>query len=361
MHTKSHIHEQGTVYHLVTRYKTENDIREELGTFDWDPLEGLDLENPGDSEDAVYAAYKWEMLLRVAGLDPEHPPDVGAMNKPQSPGEVEICPAVNTKLVLGYEIFSGRGQKLLDDRLFVRDELSKIMEDSSTAFILQECIVYVPADVLTGVELIDAPGIGVKSPQEQVHLNLVLRKADSIVVVLERNLQDNKEIKADLMNCGVVKRMIENPEQCPIMIFSAMNEKEGFNDLTIKSDRHNFHRETASIERKNILGLTQVLQDTFAGMRNAQMTEPQMLAACLPRLQNNIFSSYPLLWASLSLSTGEEDQDGASQMDVDSEETISRYEQEQLLCGLSKMLSSLNGCSREARLSTIMKNFFQTV
>jgi len=140
-----------------------------------------------------------------------------------------------------------------------------------------------------------------------------------------------------------------------------MNEKEGFNDLTIKSDRHNFHRETASIERKNILGLTQVLQDTFAGMRNAQMTEPQMLAACLPRLQNNIFSSYPLLWASLSLSTGEEDQDGASQMDVDSEETISRYEQEQLLCGLSKMLSSLNGCSREARLSTIMKNLFQTV
>jgi len=346
---------------LVTRYKTEDDIREELGTFDWDQLEGLDLENPGDSEDAVYAAYKWEMLLRVAGLDPENPPEVGAMQKPKSPGEVEICPAVKTKLVLGYEIFSGRGQKLLDDRLFVRDELSKIMDDSATAFILQECIVYVPADVLTGVELIDAPGIGVESPQEQMHLNFALRKADGIVVVMERNLQDNKEIKADLMNCGVVKRMIENPEQCPIMIFSAMNEKEGFNDLSTKKDMESFRKSAVAIEKKNILGLTQVLKDTLTGMRNAEMTEPQMLAACLPRLKNNIFSSYPLLWASLSLSTGEEEQDGASRMDVDSGDTISRFEQEQLLCGLSKMLSTLNGCSREARLSTIMKNFYQTV
>jgi hypothetical protein len=49
----------------------------------------------------------------------------------------------------------------------VRARLWELMRDQTVPYLLQECVVYMPADVLEGVELIDAPGTGVVSPQEQ--------------------------------------------------------------------------------------------------------------------------------------------------------------------------------------------------
>ena len=118
--------------------------------------------------DLVDNKYKIEMLLRVIGLDPKKGHTHEEVDKPKVPGEVQICAAIKKKLELGFEIFSGRGWKLLDDRLYVRNKLWDVMRDPQQAYIIHECIVYVPADVLEGLELMDAPGIGVENPQEQV-------------------------------------------------------------------------------------------------------------------------------------------------------------------------------------------------
>jgi len=114
--------EQGRVYHMVIRYKAEEDIRAELGTYDWDQLEGLDLDDD-DKPEGVNAKFKLDMLLAVAGLEDEDPDDV---KKPKSPAEVCICDGVKAKLEARFELVAGRGRKLLDDRLYVRKRLWEI-------------------------------------------------------------------------------------------------------------------------------------------------------------------------------------------------------------------------------------------
>ena len=71
---------QGKVYHLLVRYKSEEDIREELANYDWGQLEGLDLDDDEDPE-VANAKYKQEMLLAIAGLEGRDPDD---MEKPKS-------------------------------------------------------------------------------------------------------------------------------------------------------------------------------------------------------------------------------------------------------------------------------------
>ena len=111
------------------------------------------LEDESDDEmepDAVVNnKYKCDMLLRVKGLDPEEHQHE-EVDKPKAPGEVQICDAIKAKLDLGFEIVSGRGRKLLDDRLYVRNKLWDVMRDPQLAYIIDECIEYVPADVLEG-------------------------------------------------------------------------------------------------------------------------------------------------------------------------------------------------------------------
>lgn len=111
-----------------------------------------------------------------------------------SPADPSGGPAVVKHGVLCYLCIQ------IHNRLYARKELNKVMEDPVSAHILYECIVYVPADVLEGIVLIDAPGTVVFSPQEQMQFAGVLETEDSIVVRTQRNLQDCKYIKPAIQN-----------------------------------------------------------------------------------------------------------------------------------------------------------------
>ena len=289
--------------------------------------------------------YKCDMLLRVKGFDPEEHAHE-EVDKPKAPGEVQICDAIKTKLDLGFEIFSGRGRKLLDDRLYVRNKLWDVMRDPQLAYIIDECIVYVPADVLEGLELMDAPGTGVESPQEQLRLTEALRTADAIVVTMQRNLEDDKDVKPALEKCGVFKKIIGKSQPCRVFLFSAMDEARGFSKLNTKEAGEKFQKKMEIVHRKNVNGLTKMLKKTFHGEKIKDMTEDMMIATCLPALEADMFQSYPLLWASLALSSGEEE---------DTEVTISRSDKEKLLCG-NRHLSSYR---RDLLFSSILfEKFF---
>ena len=325
------------------------------------------LEDDSDDEmepDAVVNnKYKCDMLLRVKGLDPEEHGHED-VDKPKVPGEVQICNDIKEKLDQGFEIFSGRGRKLLDDRLYVRNKLWGVMGDPQLAYIIHECIVYVPADVLEGLELMDAPGTGVQSPQEQVRLTEALRTADAIVVTMQRNLQSEVDVLPALEKCGVLKKIIESigkspvkPPPCRVFLFSAMDEGKSFSKLNTKEAEENF-RDMIKISRKgNVDELKTWLKKTFKREKRKDkdmtegITEDMMLAACLPALEADMFQSRPLLWASLALSSGEKVEEGE----------ISRSEKEELLCGVSKMLSALKEFSRSDTLAEVMKDFLDKV
>jgi hypothetical protein len=304
------------------------------------------LEDDSDDEmepdAAVNYKYKCDMLLRVKGLDPKkHKHE--EVDKPKAPGEVQICDAIKAKLDKGFEVLSGRGRKLLDDRLYVRNKLWDVMRDPQLAYIIDECIVYVPADVLEGLELMDAPGTGVESPQEQVRLTEALRTADAIVVTMQRNLEAYRDVKKALEKCGVFKKIVESKiieslgespvKPCRVFLFSAMDEARDFSKLNTTEAREQFNKKTEDSRSENVQGLKTLLKKAFKSEKRKpkDMTEDKMLDACLPALEADMFQSSPLLWASLALSSGEKDK----------EEEISRSEKVKLLCGVSKMLFAL--------------------
>lgn len=75
-----------------------------------------------------------------------------------------------------------------------------------------------------------------------------------------------------------------------------------------------------------------------------------VLDACLPGLEANIFSSYPLLWASVAMGPGGKEKEGGQ---------ISRAQKEEALSDVTRMLSSIRG--RSAAQRQVMGAFFDKV
>jgi len=82
---------------------------------------------------------------------------------------------IREKLDKGFEIFSGRGRKLLDDRIYVRDKLKEATQDVSISCILKEIILYAPADCLEGLEIVDLPGAGRDSQKSACYSNYYVK------------------------------------------------------------------------------------------------------------------------------------------------------------------------------------------
>jgi len=161
------------VYQVLFVYKTLLEIVEELMSFDWDQLDGFDQLQEIDPEYKCIK-YKINLLLTVAGLDHKDDKyDVTLHGKnvlpiPRMKEDVKLCDEIKEKVQRGFEIFSGRGRKLLDDRMYVRDKLEETMNNDNINMVLKECILYAPAYILEGLELVDAPGAGTCCPLEQV-------------------------------------------------------------------------------------------------------------------------------------------------------------------------------------------------
>ena len=343
---------QGKVYHLLVRYKSEEDIREELANYDWGQLEGLDLDDDEDPE-VANAKYKQEMLLAIAGLEGRDPDD---MEKPKSKGDVQISVEIKKKLEKGYELVAGRGRKLLDDRLHVRERLWKLMQDNTMPYLVQDCVVYVPADVLEGVELVDAPGTGVVSPQEQKALQDVLETADAVVVCMQRNLQACKHIKDAIPNCSLFQKHVESPtvNGCPIFFFSAADEQRDFSPLDKRESVSEFKESKAEITRQNKQAIKNMVGKAMKEMKEKgklqQTADKAVLDACLPGLEANIFTSKPLLWASVSMCPGEKEDAGVQ---------VAREQKNKVLDDVTRMLSCIRG--RPASERQIIKAFFEKV
>jgi len=171
------LHVQGTVYQVLFVYKTSQEIIDELMSFDWDQLDDFDSLQPNDPE-YKRIKYKINLFLIVTGHDHKDDKyDITLEEKdvlpiPRKEEDIKLCDEIKEKVEKEFEIFSGRGRKLLDDRIYVRDKLEETMNNDKINCILKECIVYLPADILEVLELVDAPGAGTSCPLEQVTIFL---------------------------------------------------------------------------------------------------------------------------------------------------------------------------------------------
>ena len=58
----------------------------------------------------------------------------------------------------GFKLYSGRGADPMDDRVFIRSKLEALMSDEdgdkAIACTIKACVIFCPADILQGVELV---------------------------------------------------------------------------------------------------------------------------------------------------------------------------------------------------------------
>ena len=101
-----------------------------------------------------------------------------------------------------YKVYTGRGEDATEDRLYVRDWLTRIMKD----------------------EAVDTPGTGSDDPLQWKQLTDALASANGIMVVMQRNLRANKELKRSLHASGLVSKLLQAPARCPLILVSALGE-----------------------------------------------------------------------------------------------------------------------------------------
>jgi len=314
---------QSEYYHLLIIYRTEAEIREELAGFDWELLkedededeedEDEDEEGGGEQEENKddprrNAKLKREMLLRIAGRDPAHVED-DAIKFPSCTSEVEICEEVQAKLDRGFDIITGRGESILDDRMWVREKLQDAATSLVSACIQRDCVVYAPADALQDLDFMDLPGYGVGSPLEEANLRMGARSADGILVVQPRDLKCNKQLNQELEDCKVFERILkESAAECPLFVLTTLDEARSPDDLVgfLDSKEKFFARQKDSIAQ-NAKTLKEWAKSWLKKTKQKEKAKPEDLASRV-----RMYSGYPLLWTSLSLSQDEiEDAKGA--------------------------------------------------
>lgn len=118
---------------------------------------------------------------------------------------------------------------MMVDRVFVRDKLSALMRNSLMSCTVKSCLVFCPSELLEGLELVDTPGTGTDDPLQWKMLTDSLEVANGVMVVSQRNLDVNRELKKDLNDSRLLLKVLTAPYRCPLVVFSALDEKSEFN------------------------------------------------------------------------------------------------------------------------------------
>ncbi len=135
---------------------------------------------------------------------------------------------------------------MMEDRLFVRQALMDVMKDAAIACVVRQCVVHCPADILHDLELVDTPGTGTDDPLQWRQLTDALASANGIMVVMQRNLEVNANLKEELVASGVLRRVISAQNHCPLVVFSAIDEKGTFTTAQKYLTREIHHRERSA-------------------------------------------------------------------------------------------------------------------
>ena len=137
---------------------------------------------------------------------------------------------------------------MLSDRIFVRDKLQELMQDEALSCMIKECVLFCPAQVLKGMELVDTPGTGSINLLEEKELNDAMAVADGVLLVTQRTLQANKCLYQYMKSAGLIRKLLLSPESCPFIVFHAMDEARGF--LSAREFFNNEIRVSESLSKK---------------------------------------------------------------------------------------------------------------
>jgi hypothetical protein len=120
--------------------------------------------------------------------------------------------------------------------------MTRLMKDEALACLIKECILFSP--FIQGLEVVDTPGTGSDDPLQWKQLTDALASANGIMVVMQRNLKANKELKRCLRASGLMSKLLQAPARCPLILLSALGEiKEPCTAATLVADGEKLERD----------------------------------------------------------------------------------------------------------------------
>lgn len=128
----------------------------------------------------------------------------------KDPANIKIHSDVADLLKNPYKLFVGRGQHVLDDRVYIRTELGELLDGPFCALIKDVCV-FAPCLLLEGkLELVDTPGLNDCDPFRARNINKQLRCSDHLVVFAERNLSGEGSTLTALQEQQIFDRLFHD-------------------------------------------------------------------------------------------------------------------------------------------------------
>ena len=129
--------------------------------------------------------------------------------------------------------------------------------------------------------------------------------ADAVVVVMQRSLADVTTLHPLLQDC-LHKLLDIRRGQCPIFLFSALDEKSKFgNAKGLNTHMQDFKNQKKENFDKSHTELKRQLKQKLKRDGINKDEQEKQAEKMMKILEKNMFSSWPLLWTSLTLSPGE--------------------------------------------------------
>jgi hypothetical protein len=230
----------GRRYHLSVRFKSREQICDEILGMKWDAYEQSqeteEANEPLSAADKLYFDQRIALCNSLKGCaspvrhsssdEDEEEIDIFAANAqdedfvpPKDVGDIEICSEIDA-LLGKTRIYHGQGQHIDDDRLYIQQMLQKelnildgVRDDGvQTHDVIDEITLYVPNVLLQdGVQWVDTPGSNDVDPLKKVHMLESIDEADVVLLMMPADTGLGGNADADAMlNEHIVPRLFEN-------------------------------------------------------------------------------------------------------------------------------------------------------
>ena len=192
---------------------------------------------------------------------------------PKTADEVELHPEVK-RLVGRAEIYAGRGQDVDADRVYVRQQLLRLMfgvldeEDMSeeeeashsrVRFLFSRLYVYAPNPFLQHAEVVDSPGSNDPDYLNKQHLKRAMKEADVLILMVKKSLKDDENIGTALLDSGFLGHsLLDFSKRARVEIVhypekdDGMRPSDWLDDVKLKiAQKHaatSLHRSTTAIQ-----------------------------------------------------------------------------------------------------------------
>eukprot|EP00292_Cryptomonas_paramecium_P033527 CAMPEP_0113676754 /NCGR_PEP_ID=MMETSP0038_2-20120614/8836_1 /TAXON_ID=2898 /ORGANISM="Cryptomonas paramecium" /LENGTH=1618 /DNA_ID=CAMNT_0000593853 /DNA_START=352 /DNA_END=5208 /DNA_ORIENTATION=+ /assembly_acc=CAM_ASM_000170 len=344
--------QHGCIFHFWIRFLSEDKILADLKSFDWKKYSENENLDADDNKMFDLMATKYLHFVRpevVDGSD-DFAFEVMRLKRKVTNLEFDLRNQEVRDMAGKSLVVSGRGFDAQADRIFVADELEKLLKNRSLALAVDQIEVYCPSDLLAeGIALLDVPGTNDNDPRKYKRARDAVEGADVVLVVCRQNISTSESTTRMMESCELFERAFLNPTNSRLMFVSLNNEQGDLRQLDAADTSKRFAESGWDETRREIVRYLLKAVDRankddskwspfIADLKKAK----EQCNRCVLELKHRYFCCRALLWASALA--------GRDLMDPSE---LFTWENGVDAVGCQSFISSLLSCSRNSVVNRV--------